>query len=99
MAEFRLGKSEKRLNGYAGTLGMLALGLGVGAVAGLLTAPKSGKQLRRDVRRKVEDARDAVERAGERVGRRAGEFRERAEELAQAAKRKAEPVARMLRPA
>ncbi|HXY77462.1 MAG TPA: YtxH domain-containing protein [Candidatus Acidoferrales bacterium] len=36
------------------------IGLGAGALAGLLLAPKSGKQLRRDIKRGYEDAKDAV---------------------------------------
>ena len=39
----------------------MAVGLALERSAGLLTAPKSGKQLRKDMQRKVEDARDAVE--------------------------------------
>jgi gas vesicle protein len=71
----------------------MALGLGIGALAGLLTAPKSGKQLRKDVQRKYEDAREAVET----LGKRAGDLWERGEELAEVARQKAEPVTRVFR--
>jgi gas vesicle protein len=95
MAAFTLGNSEhvQRRRIYGTALGCMAIGLGVGALAGLLTAPKSGKQLRKDVRGKVDDAREAAER----LGKRAGKLWEQGEELAEAARRKAEPMARILR--
>lgn len=39
----------------------LFIGLGAGALSALLLAPKSGKQMRRTLRRKYEDARDVFE--------------------------------------
>jgi gas vesicle protein len=98
MAAMHIGGTNSH-NQYLTTFGLLMLGLGVGAVAGLLVAPKSGKQLRKDIGRKVEDARDKVEEMGEQFTKRAGEYWQRGEELAEAAKRKAEPIARMVRPA
>lgn len=95
MVEFRFGKSEvaARRKNIATAFGYMAVGLGVGAVAGLLTAPKSGKLLRKDVQRKYTGAREAVED----FGKRAGQLWERGEELAEAARRKAEPMARAFR--
>jgi gas vesicle protein len=95
MVEFRFGKSEiiARRKTYATALMFMGVGLGLGALAGLLTAPKSGKQLRKDVQRKAEEARDAVEH----LGKRATDLIERGEELAEAAARKAEPVTRIFR--
>ena len=50
----------------------LLIGVGAGALAALLFAPKSGEQLRRDIRRRYKDAKGAVEgfadEAKERVG-------------------------------
>jgi gas vesicle protein len=51
-------KSEKSTVGTAVTF--LMIGLGVGATIALLLAPKSGKQLRRDIRRGYDDARDTL---------------------------------------
>jgi gas vesicle protein len=52
-----------------GTIGIavtcLFIGLGAGALAGLLLAPKSGKQMRRSLRRRYEDARNTLEDWGE----------------------------------
>src|ERR1700728_844250 len=38
----------------------LLIGLGAGALAGLLLAPKTGKQMRRDLQRGYEDAKDSL---------------------------------------
>ena len=57
----RIGRYESSEGSDIGTaITFLLIGLGVGALAGLLLAPKSGKQLRRDLRRGYEDARDSV---------------------------------------
>jgi gas vesicle protein len=57
-------------------LTFLFLGLGVGTAVALLFAPKSGKQMRRTLRRKYEDARDVIEdwtdQAGDVIGKGAG---------------------------
>jgi gas vesicle protein len=92
MADIRLGKYQfsKRSTPYFTALGVLAVGAALGALAALLVAPKTGKQLRKDVRRKYEEAREAMEDLSDR----AGEIWERGEELADAARRKAEPVTR-----
>jgi len=95
MVEFRFGRSEisARRKTIANAFIWMGVGLGLGALAGLLTAPKSGKLLRKDMQRKADEAREAVEN----LGKRAGDFLERGEELAEAAARKAEPVTRLFR--
>ena len=55
----RYEKSEKSTVGTAVTF--LMIGLGVGATIALLLAPKSGKQLRRDIRRGYDGARDTLQ--------------------------------------
>lgn len=48
--------------GRTGTaVAMLLIGLGIGAVVALLYAPKTGKQIRKTLRRRVEDARDTMQ--------------------------------------
>lgn len=59
----------------------LLIGLGVGALTALLFAPKSGKQMRRALRRKYEDTVDAVQERTE-------EWMDRGSEMANAAKEK-----------
>ena len=95
MPQFRIGDYEiaHRRRGTATALGFLAVGLGVGALATLLLAPKTGRQMRKDIRRRFEDARDALDDLGER----ASDLWDRREEFAGAARRKMEPIARNLR--
>ncbi len=59
----RIGKYEPSDGGNtAGTaVTFLLIGLGAGALLGLLLAPKPGKQLRKDLRKKYETARETVE--------------------------------------
>jgi gas vesicle protein len=55
------GRSESSEGSNIGTaITFLLIGLGAGALAGLLLAPKTGKQLRRDLRRGYEDAKDSI---------------------------------------
>jgi gas vesicle protein len=91
MATFTLGNTEAaaRRKTTVTAFACVCIGLAIGTVAGLLTAPKSGKQLRQDVGRKLDDARDALGKLGEQ----AEELWERREDLAKAA----EPVTRFLR--
>ena len=57
----RSGRYETSESSNVGTaITFLLIGLGAGALAGLLLAPKSGKQLRRDLQRGYEDAKDTI---------------------------------------
>jgi gas vesicle protein len=58
----RVGKYESSEGNTAGTaITFLLIGLGAGAVIGLLFAPKPGKQIRKELRRKYEDARETLD--------------------------------------
>ena len=58
----REGNYEAAEQGRVGTaVTFLLIGLGAGALIGLLFAPKPGKQMRKELRRKYEDARDTIE--------------------------------------
>jgi gas vesicle protein len=96
----RLGKyqvSEK--SGSANTaITFLLIGLGAGALTALLLAPKGGKQIRKDLRRKyesaretfddwTEDARDTAESVYERGSEIADDLRDRVKPLAKAMRR------------
>jgi gas vesicle protein len=95
MPDFRLGDYtfSRRQRGVTTALSFLAIGLGLGALAALLVAPKTGKQLRKDVRRKYEDARDAM---GDFTDR-ASDLWEQREEWAETARKKVEPLTRRFR--
>lgn len=103
-----IGRYESSEGTNVGTaLTFFLIGLGAGALAGLLLAPKTGKQLRRDIHRGYEDARDKlsdladeardhVRDAGERVREAANRGIEVAEELRDAAREKVEPLRRVV---
>ena len=58
----RTGNYESSDKSTAGTaVTFLLIGLGAGALVALLLAPKTGKQMRRDLRRKYDDVRETVE--------------------------------------
>jgi gas vesicle protein len=99
----RLGKYE--VSEHESEIGtavtFLLIGLGAGALVGLLFAPKSGRQLRREIRRKYEDAREAVEEFADEAKGRVEEAVERGsewvEELEETARKKAAPIGRAMR--
>jgi gas vesicle protein len=96
----RIGKYESSEANTAGTaITFLLIGLGAGTLIGLLFAPKSGKQMRKELRRKYDDARETLddwkddakevaEDAMERGAELADELRDRVAPLASALKRR-----------
>jgi gas vesicle protein len=92
-------------SGNIGTaITFLLIGLGAGALAGLLLAPKSGKALRRDLQRGYEDARDSIgdwaDEAKDRVrevGDRVHDIASRGAELADDLRERAEPLRRVIK--
>jgi gas vesicle protein len=82
----------------------LFIGLGAGALAALLFAPKSGKQMRRSLRRKYEDARDVFEELQDQAGdviekgtEWATSARDKGAEWASTAKEKVAPIAKAVK--
>jgi gas vesicle protein len=104
----RLGKYESSHDSHVGTaVTFLLIGMGAGALAALLLAPKSGKQLRRDLKRGYDDAKDAVgdwadeakdrtREAGEKVRDFAKRGADLAEEIRDTAREKVEPLRRVI---
>lgn len=99
------GRYESSEGNNIGTaITFLLIGLGAGALAGLLLAPKTGKQLRRDLQRGYEDAKDAVEdwaddardRVRE-VGDRVREAANRGVEFADELRERAEPIRKAMK--
>ena len=104
----RFGKYESSDDSNIGTaVTFLLIGLGAGALAGLLLAPKSGKLLRKDLKRGYDDALDtasdwadeAKDRArdvGDRVRDVASRGAEMAEDLRDTVREKTEPLRRVI---
>jgi gas vesicle protein len=98
------GRYESSQGNNIGTaITFLLIGLGAGALVGLLMAPKTGKQLRRDIQRGYEDARDSIgewadearERARD-VGDRVRDVANRGMEIAEDLRDRAEPLRRAI---
>jgi len=98
------GRYESSKSSQIGTaITFLLIGLGAGALLGLLLAPKTGKQLRKDLRRGYEDAReslgewadDAKDRVRE-VGERVRDAAARGAEMAEDLRDKVEPLRRSI---
>jgi gas vesicle protein len=81
MREGRYEASEPASLGTAVTF--LLIGLGAGTLIGLLFAPKAGRKMRRELRRKYEDARDTIENWREEARGAAEDALERGAELAE----------------
>jgi len=99
------GRYESSDGGSVGTaITFLLIGLGAGALMGLLLAPKTGKQLRRDLRRGYEEARDNIgEWADEakdqvrEVGERVRDAASRGADFADDLRERAEPLRRAIK--
>lgn len=88
----RFGEYRASERSTAGTaLTFLFIGLGIGALAGLLFAPKTGSQMRRLLRRKYDDAVEGAEDLVER----GSEWVERGSEWANEVKDKVSPLGKM----
>ena len=74
-------------------LTMLFVGLAIGALTALLMAPKTGRQMRRTLRRKYEDARDVVEDFGDQ----ATDWIDRSSAWAEKAKSRVAPLSKPFR--
>jgi gas vesicle protein len=100
----RFGRYESSEGSNLGTaITFLLIGMGAGALAALLLAPKSGKQLRRDLKRGYEDAKDTLddwtEEARDRVKDakdRVRDVAERGVDLAEGIRDKVEPLRRAI---
>jgi gas vesicle protein len=83
------GEDESSDSGSIGLgLTMLFVGLAAGALVALLLAPKTGKQMRRTLRRKYEDARETMED----IGDQASDWIDKGSEWADKAKSRIPPL-------
>jgi len=95
----RIGKYEtSEGSSNVGTaISFLLIGLGVGAAVGMLLAPKSGKQIRKDLRRSYDDTLDTISEWTDEAKERFEEVVEKGAGLTEELRAKAEPLTRKLR--
>jgi gas vesicle protein len=93
----RIGKYESSDNPVGTSITFLLIGLGVGAALGLLLAPKSGRQMRRDLRRSYEGALDTISDWTDEAKDRFDEALEKGADFADELRAKAEPLTEILR--
>ena len=91
----REGKYESSGGGTA--IAFLLIGLGVGAAVGLLLAPKTGRQLRKDLRRGYDDALGTVSDWTDEARDRFKDVVEKGTDFAEELRSKAEPLTDILR--
>jgi len=99
----RVGKYEvsEKSSGAGTAITFLMIGLGAGALVALLMAPKTGKQMRRELRRRYDDARETLQDWSEDAKGRLDDMVDRsadwAEELKEVARDKAGPIAKAIK--
>ncbi|HST12344.1 MAG TPA: YtxH domain-containing protein [Terriglobales bacterium] len=98
----RIGKYESSSKSNVGTaVTFLMIGVGAGALIALMLAPKTGKQMRKDLRKRYDDARDTLqdwsEEAIDRVNDIADKSSDWADELRDLAREKAAPIAKAIK--
>jgi gas vesicle protein len=93
----RIGKYESS-EGTAGTaITFLLIGLGVGAALGLLLAPKTGRRLRKELRRSYDDALETASDWTEEAKSRLEDVVEKGGDFADDLRAKTKPLSDMLR--
>jgi len=93
----RIGKYESSEGGAGTAVAFLLIGLGVGAALGLLLAPKTGRQLRRDLRRSYDDALETVSDWTDEARGRIKDAVEKGGDIAEDLRSKTEPLTDLLR--
>jgi gas vesicle protein len=95
----RIGNYEfsEKDNQVGTAITFLLIGLGIGAATALLLAPQSGKQLRRDIRRKYDDAKDTLDDWKDDAREAAEGVMERGSEIADEIRDKVSPLAKAIR--
>jgi len=93
----QIGKYETSNSNIGTAISFLFIGLGVGAALGLLLAPKTGRQLRKDLRRSYDDALDTVSDWSEEARGRFKDAVEKGGDLADELRSRAEPISDYLK--
>jgi gas vesicle protein len=92
-----IGKYESSEGTVGTAVTFLLIGLGVGAALGLLLAPKTGRQLRKDLRRSYDDALETVSDFADEAKDHFEEAVEKGASFASELKSKAQPLTDLLR--
>ena len=94
----REGKYESDRGSTVGTaITFLLIGLGAGAVVGMLLAPKAGRQMRRDLRRGYDNARETFDDWKETARDFAEEAMERGSDFAEDLRERVTPLTKGIR--
>ena len=94
----RVGRYEPDQGSRVGTaITFLLIGLGAGAVVGMLFAPKAGRQMRRDIRRGYEHARETFDDLKETARDFAEDAIDRGSDIAEDLRDRVKPLARGIR--
>jgi gas vesicle protein len=94
----RTGNYEASDSNSAGTaVTFLLIGLGAGTLLGMLLAPKAGKQMRKELRRKFDNARETVDDWTDEAKEFAEEAMERGAEIADQVKERVAPLTKAMR--
>jgi gas vesicle protein len=84
--------------GNVGTaLTFLLIGLGAGALVGLMYAPKTGRQMRKDLRKKYEGARETIDDWKDQAREAAEDAIDRGAAIAEEVRERVTPLAKAVR--
>jgi len=93
------GKYESSEDG--GNIGMaltfLLIGLGAGALVGLMYAPKTGRQMRKELRKKYETARETLDDWKDQAREAAEDAIDRGAEIAEEVRERVTPLSKAVR--
>ena len=95
----RIGKYEaSESSSTAGTaVTFLLIGLGAGALLGMLLAPKAGKQMRKELRKRFDSARETVDEWTDDAREFAEDAMERGADFADEVSKRVAPIAKAIR--
>jgi gas vesicle protein len=92
------GKYESSEGGNVGTaLTFLLIGLGAGALVGLMYAPKTGRQMRKELRKKYETARETLDDWKDQAREAAEDAIDRGAEIAEEVRERVTPLTKAVR--
>lgn len=79
----------KSLNSVVKKVGVVASAVGAGVLAGLMLAPKSGKETRKDIKNKLDETKDNIEN---KVDEMKDEMKEKSEQMKKEVKDKVDDL-------